>query len=37
MARPHLTPSDQATFDKLDPKSMKLSTKKPTDLKPKAS
>lgn len=37
MARPHLTPSDQAAFDKLDPKSMKLSTKKPTDLKPKAS
>lgn len=31
-ARPHLTPSDQASFDKLD---LKQSTKKPTDLKPK--
>ena len=32
--RPHLTPSDQGAFDSL--KSLKLSTKKPTDLKPKA-
>ena len=36
MGRPHLTPSDQATFDHFDPKSMKLSEKKPTDLKPSA-
>jgi hypothetical protein len=35
MARPHLTPSDQATFDHLG--SMKLSEKKPTDLKPSAA
>jgi hypothetical protein len=33
MYRPHLTPSDQATFDGLK---LKLSTKNPTDLKPKA-
>jgi len=36
MARPHLTPSDQATFDGMAGK-LKLSTKKPSDLKPKAS
>lgn len=34
--RPHLTPSDQAAFDSLGAK-LKLSTKKPTDLKPSAS
>jgi hypothetical protein len=34
-ARPHITPSDQATFDSM-PK-LKLSEKKPTDLKPSAA
>jgi hypothetical protein len=34
MGRPHLTPSDQATFDGM--KSLKLSTKVASDLKPKA-
>jgi hypothetical protein len=32
MARPHMTPSDEATFDRS--KSIKLSTEKPTDLPP---
>jgi hypothetical protein len=35
MARPHLTPSDQATFDHLG--SLKVSEKKPTDLKPSSA
>jgi hypothetical protein len=35
MARPHLTPSDQATFDHMS--SLKVSDKKPTDLKPSSA
>jgi len=34
-ARPHITPSDKATFDGMP--NLKLSDKKPTDLKPSAS